>query len=120
MSESELHVLLYVVRRTFGFHKNADAISVSQLASGITNADGEQLDYGTDMSKSAIWRGTKGLIEKGILEVDRIKNADGEYETNVYSLRFAEETPLFSFGEDPSSLREQPVSLQESRQNKAV
>ncbi|HEY8613625.1 MAG TPA: replication protein, partial [Roseomonas sp.] len=91
LTEAELRVLIYVIRRTFGFHKSADAISVSQMVSGITNAQGEIIDHGTGMSKSAVWRGTKGLLEKGVLQVARLQNPDGEYETNIYSLRFAEE-----------------------------
>ena len=89
LTESELRVLLYVVRRTFGFRKTSDAISVSQMERGITTRDGTILDLGTGLSRTAIRTGCKGLIEKGILTVGRVLYPDGDYETNVYSLVFA-------------------------------
>lgn len=118
LTEAELRVLIYVIRRTFGFHKDADAISISQMTNGITASDGAVLDSGTGMSKSAVWRGTKGLVEKGVLQVARVQNPDGEYETNVYSLRFAADEGVTLQKRDPSSAKELPVSLPESRQNK--
>ena len=124
LTEAELRVLLYVVRRTFGFHKQADAISLSQMTGGITTANGEALDHGTGMSRSAVWRGAKGLVEKGVLTVDRLKHPDGEYETNVYHLRFAEDMRVSLQENYPISPREQGVGAQEreqktSRQKKA-
>ena len=91
LSESELKVLLYVVRRTFGFRKDADAISVSQMVSGITTHDGRVLDRGTGLSKSSVRRGVQGLLDKGILLVEKVRSPDGDYETNVYRLRFRQE-----------------------------
>jgi hypothetical protein len=88
LTEAELRVALYVLRRTFGFKKHADAISFSQMGDGITTKDGRILDRGTGMSRSAVWRGTKGLVEKGILVVTRRVSQDGDNEANVYSLRF--------------------------------
>ena len=116
LTEAELRVLIYVIRRTFGFHKKADAISLSQMTGGIKNNDGEVLDHGTGMSRSAIWRGAKGLVGKGILEVDREKNAGGEYETNIYRLRFAQETRVTLPESNPLSPREQGVGVQEREQ----
>ena len=89
LTESELRVLLYVVRRTFGFRKTSDAISVSQMERGITTREGTVLDLGTGLSRTAIRTGCRGLIDKGILTVDRVLSPDGDYETNVYSLCFA-------------------------------
>ena len=88
LSESELKVLLYVIRRTFGFRKDADAISISQMVGGITTQDGRVLDRGTGLSKSSVRRGVNGLVEKQILEVSQVKSRDGEYDTNIYRLRF--------------------------------
>jgi hypothetical protein len=47
LSDAELRVLLYIMRRTFGFKREADTISLSQLVSGITTRDGQVLDRGT-------------------------------------------------------------------------
>lgn len=46
MDDDELRVTLYAFRRTFGFKKTADAISISQFLHGITTRDGRQLDRG--------------------------------------------------------------------------
>jgi hypothetical protein len=116
LTEAELRVLLYIVRRTFGFGKKDDAISVNQMANGITASDGRVLDYGTGMSRSAVWRGAKGLVSKGILAVDHVQSTDGEYATNIYRLRFREGVSLEK--RHPISPKEQPVSLQESTQKK--
>src|SRR5690349_2189003 len=43
--EGELRVLLYIMRRTFGFKKEEDAISLSQITDGIMRRDGTVLDY---------------------------------------------------------------------------
>src|SRR6478672_9655611 len=39
LGDAELRVLLYIIRRTFGFKRDADAISLSQMVSGITTRD---------------------------------------------------------------------------------
>ena len=44
LSGAELKVLLYVCRRTFGFKKESDNISLSQLLYGITTREGTVLD----------------------------------------------------------------------------
>src|SRR5690348_1032204 len=68
LTEAELKVLLYIMRRTFGFKKNADAISLSQMRDGITRRDGTRLDRGVGMAESSILRGVKGLVGKGLIE----------------------------------------------------
>jgi hypothetical protein len=88
LSEAELRVLLYIIRRTFGFKKKADDISLKQMTDGITKRDGTVLDRGTGMSKSANWRGVKGLLEKGIIISQRNSSSEkGDLPTS-YSLRF--------------------------------
>lgn len=46
MDDDELRVTLYAFRRTFGFKKTGDVISISQFLHGITTRDGRQLDRG--------------------------------------------------------------------------
>lgn len=88
LTESELRVLLYIVRRTFGFKKRSDAISLKQLVEGIKTRDGRVMDVGTGMSKQGVLRGVQGLVRKGIIEVRRRLTDEGDSEVNVYSLRF--------------------------------
>ena len=115
LTEAELRVLLYIIRRTFGFKKMADTISQNQMASGIRTRDGRQLDLGTGMSKSAVWRGCKGLVEKGVLVVEQRQSEQGDSDVNVYALRFRNGVSLQK--SDPYSPKESPVSLQKSTQD---
>jgi len=88
LSEAELKVLLYIARRTFGFKKDADNISLQQLQHGIITRDGRVLDNGTGLSKSAIIKGTKGLVERGIVVVSKGLSPHGDNDINLYTLRF--------------------------------
>jgi phage replication O-like protein O len=90
LSESELKVLLYVIRRTFGFGKEYDAISINQLAEGITTRDGRQLDRGTGLSRTSVKKATASLVEKGVLTVRKVRSEEGDYESNVFTLRLRE------------------------------
>ncbi len=112
LTEAELRVLLYVIRKTFGWKKNEDAISISQMVSGVKTRDGRVMDKGTGMSKSAVWRGANGLVEKGILNRQQSQSENGEYETNVYSLRFSAEADEENIQDNKSENR--GVSLQKS------
>jgi phage replication O-like protein O len=70
---AELKVLLYIMRQTFGFHKDADAISLSQL------------EQGTGLSRKSIAPAVASLVERGMVQVERAKS-NGRSETNIYSL----------------------------------
>lgn len=88
LGEAELRVLLYIFRRTFGFKKRSDSISLSQMEKGITKKNGARLDYGTGMSRKGVMKGCVGLLEKGIITVEKKLSRDGDNETNIYKLRF--------------------------------
>lgn len=88
LSESELKVLLYVIRRTFGFKKESDAISLKQMVDGIRTRDGRQLDNGTGLSRPGVTKGVKGLIAKGVLIADRNRSDEKGDEPTTYQLRF--------------------------------
>lgn len=90
LSEAELRVLLYVMRRTFGFKKRHDAISISQMVGGITTRAGVQLDSGCGLGRTAVKRGVAGLVAKRVLYVEKRQADNGEYETNIYALVMAE------------------------------
>src|SRR4051794_28640524 len=67
LTDPELRVLLYIIRRTFGFKKDSDDISLRQMVEGIRTRDGRVLDGGTGMSKASVARGLKGLATKGVI-----------------------------------------------------
>ena len=87
LKESELRVLLYIVRRTFGFKKDSDNISLSQMVNGITTRDGRVLDHGTGMSRSAVSNGVKGLVGIGVLKASKNSSKERGNETTTYALR---------------------------------
>jgi hypothetical protein len=86
LSGAELKVLLYICRRTFGFKKPSDTISLHQIAQGITTRDGRVLDGGTGLCKRHVQRALKVLEKKNIIQVIRKVDETGLYEVNTYSL----------------------------------
>ncbi len=88
LSECELRVLLYVIRRTFGFKRDSDAISLSQLVEGIVTREGQRLDYGAGVARSSAVRAIKGLLEKGVIVVTKRSSVQRGNETTTYALRF--------------------------------
>src|SRR3954451_6248111 len=71
LSGAELKVLLYICRRTFGFKKESDRISLNQIANGIVTRDGKVLDKGTGLSKRHVQRALKALELKNAIVVHR-------------------------------------------------
>jgi phage replication O-like protein O len=93
LSGAELKVLLYICRRTFGFKKQWDSISLTQIASGITTRDGRVLDRGTGLSKRHVQRALKQLEERHIIRVNRVRDETGLNYINTYSLYFQHPVP---------------------------
>ncbi len=90
LSGGELNVLLYIIRRTFGVKKEADAISLSQLCSGIRTHSGKYLDRGTGLSLSAVKVAVRSLERRGLITIQRVREENGYNFVNIYSLRFQE------------------------------
>ena len=88
LAPSELKVLLYLVRRTFGFQRQHDAVSLRQICSGIVRKNGKRLDSGTGLSKQGAITAVKSLEARGLIVVDRERTDDGYNKINKYSLRF--------------------------------
>ncbi len=92
LGEAELKVLLYIVRRTLGFRKGADAISLTQFLEGIVARDGRVLDHGCGVkSRPNIVRAVKGLEDKGLIVVDKRRSAAGDRDVTIYGLRWEED-----------------------------
>ena len=86
LSGAELKCLLYVVDRTLGFNKVSDRIALRQFAEGITRKDGTQLDRGTGLSRSAVKKALRGLIEKRLIRRKRNRLRNGDWDSSTYSL----------------------------------
>jgi phage replication O-like protein O len=90
LSGAELKVLLYIARRTYGFGKENDRISLSQLADGITKRDGSVLDRGTGISRSSVARALNTLETMGIvLRQSNLTDTGKEFDENTYSINLA-------------------------------
>ena len=92
LSGAELKVLLFVVRRTFGFKRDADAISLSQMLHGVTTREGRVLHRGVGLCKPTLLGALRSLQEKGVLRTARRRSAERGDEPTVYALRFASHT----------------------------
>jgi hypothetical protein len=86
LSGGELKALLYIMRRTFGFKKPSDDISLSQICDGITTRDGRTLDRGTGLSRSTAQVAIKGLVDKNLITATRRYSAERGYEATTYCL----------------------------------
>lgn len=90
LSGAELKVLLYIMRRTFGFKRDADAISLSQMLHGIAKRDGQPLDKGTGLSKPTLLQTLRSLVEKQIVIAERRRSKEKGDEPTVYRLNIIE------------------------------
>jgi phage replication O-like protein O len=99
LSGGELKVLLYICRRTFGFQKDSDRISLSQISKGITTKTGKVLDSGTGLCKRHVINALKALEKKNIIIITRTVDETGLNEVNTYSLNI----PAAPCGEETAS-----------------
>lgn len=99
LSGAEFKVLLYIARRTYGFGKDSDAISLNQISQGVTRRDGTALDRGTGVSKSSVARALNELEERRIIlrKTNRTK-AGNEFEETTYSINLHWQPPGPSWG----------------------
>ena len=86
LSGAELKALLYIMRRTFGFKKTSDDISLSQICEGIVTRDGKVLDQGTGLSRSTAQVAIKGLVAKNLIQTTRRYSAARGFEATTYGL----------------------------------
>jgi Bacteriophage replication protein O len=86
LSGAELKVLLYIIRRTFGFKKDSDNISLNQICNGITTREGEVLDIGTGLSQQSAITASKRLVEINAIIATKRTSKEKGYESTTYSL----------------------------------
>lgn len=70
LSGAEFKVLWYILRHTFGWQKEHDKISITQICNGITKRNGEVVDRGTGLSRKWAITSLSSLEEKGFIVVD--------------------------------------------------
>lgn len=80
LSGSEFKILWYVLRHTYGYQKDHDAISVSQLMNGIKKRDGTVVDAGTGIKN----RKTIMIAIKNLIGLDFVAVKKERGRINVY------------------------------------
>lgn len=121
LTGAEFKVLMYVVRRTYGFQnkQDGDHISLRQLVEGITTVDKQAedearkkaiergidfdnmprekirkvLDLGTGLNKETVTKALQSLHEKGIVVKKRNDSDEHGHMANHYSLNLDAELP---------------------------
>jgi hypothetical protein len=89
LTGNELKVLLYIIRRTYGFGKNADAISLSQFRRGITTKDEKVLDKGCGIEHNrTILVALRALEAKGYIISKKRQTSARDADTTIYRLHF--------------------------------
>jgi hypothetical protein len=86
LNGGEVKVLLYIIRRTFGFKKERDCISLSQMLNGIVRRNGERLDNGAGLSKPSLCRALNTLVEKQVIIATRQYDYNGSNMATAYQL----------------------------------
>ncbi len=83
-----LKVLLYITRRTRGFHRESDAISLDQFTGGIVTHDGRQLDRGCGVrSRTTVLKALAELERRGYIGRAHGRPGRGKDATTLYFLR---------------------------------
>ncbi len=75
-------ILLYIARRTWGFGKQSDKISLTQFSRGIKRRNGTALDYGTGLGRKAVIVGLRELQALGLIT----RRTLGRGTVNVYAI----------------------------------
>jgi len=88
LTGSEHKVLDFILRRTVGFKKLKDKISLSQIEKGVG-----KLDNGTGLTRPPIIKAIKGLVEKGFIKKTRNKKIN-EYTLIVKDFNQTSKEPL--------------------------
>ena len=83
---AETRVLLYIIRRTFGFRKLSDNISLKQMVAGIKTRDGRVIDHGVGLSKSAICKALATLEKRHVIIRTQNRSPERGDEPTTYSL----------------------------------
>ncbi len=81
--EAEARCLIYICRRTFGFHKSSDRISFSQFMEGIKDRRGNVLDYGTGLSRQAVAVALRNLTTAEAIRVGKSRKGN-LYQINLH------------------------------------
>ena len=71
LSGPELKCVLYICRRTWGFRKEWDAITIEQFMTGIVTQNGKRLDSGTGLGETCVRSTLRRLESKHLIDINR-------------------------------------------------
>jgi len=109
LSGAEYKVLMYILRRTFGFKKDADNISLRQMREGIVKTDGTRLDHGAGVqSKATLVSAVRKLEEMGIIVATRNSSNERGDEATTYTVNMGGDTRVQKLNTPPSTKIEHP------------
>ena len=91
LPEIELRVLLYLIRRTLGFKKQGDQITVEQIACGIVTREGLRLDWGAQLGERSVQRALSGLEAKCLIERHRQLDPERGWRPSYIRLRLCDQ-----------------------------
>jgi len=91
---AEFKVLMYIARRTFGFKRQSDRISLTQICSGIARKDGTIIERGTGLSRQGAVSAIHSLIDQGYIHEERSSSDERGNEVNTYTIVFHSPNPL--------------------------
>ncbi len=86
LSGSELKVALYVVRHTYGYHREIASISLERFLNGTFRKDGGRLDWGAGVKRTQLKEVLPALVESGILIRERRQDQLGGDTASAYAL----------------------------------
>lgn len=86
LSGSELKVTLYVVRHTYGYHREIASISFERFLNGTFRRDGTRLDWGAGVKRTQIKEALPALVECGILVRERRQDQQGGDTASAYAV----------------------------------
>lgn len=120
--EAPFKILMYIARRTFGFRKTSDNLSIPQICTGIVTEEGKRLDWGTQLGRRTVEVTLADLVARGIVRRRVNHHQSGQQAPNTYSLNLAwvpdwepgqtppplPKVPESGFGDPPQDLRTHP------------
>jgi hypothetical protein len=103
LSGNQLKVLMYIIRRTFGFKRESDNISINQMLYGITTKHGKILDRGVGLSKPTLLQALRDLTEMRIIIPTRRQSFENGDEPTNYRLNVWGDAPSNDENEAPNA-----------------
>ena len=106
LSGSEFKVLMYLVRRTYGFGKrDGDQISLKQMVSGIRRTtDGTPLDWGVGLDKDTVLGALSVLVGLGMVVRTQQRGEKQEYTPTHYAINLS--APMLERDEAIKAIRD--------------